>query len=75
MRGMGCALYIRCALSIHQKECRKSLGCALYIGASYLPKNTALFSFLWCLDPNLGHGLLLTTFIGHTMLGKTPLDE
>jgi hypothetical protein len=34
MRGM------RCALSIHQKECRKSLGCALYIGALYLPENT-----------------------------------
>jgi hypothetical protein len=35
---MGCALYIRCALSIHQNECRKSLGCALYIGARYLKK-------------------------------------
>jgi hypothetical protein len=32
MCGMGCALYIRCALSIHQQECRKSLGCALSIG-------------------------------------------
>jgi hypothetical protein len=32
---MGYALYIRCALSIHQKECRKSLGCALYIGTRY----------------------------------------
>jgi hypothetical protein len=31
MRSMGCTLYIRCALSIHQKECRKSLGCALSI--------------------------------------------
>jgi hypothetical protein len=40
MRGMGCALYIRCALSIHHKECRKSLGCVLYIGARYLPENT-----------------------------------
>jgi hypothetical protein len=37
---MGYALYIRCALSIHQKECRKSLGYALYIGARYLPENT-----------------------------------
>jgi hypothetical protein len=37
---MGCVLYIRCALSIHQKECWKSLGCALYIGARYLPENT-----------------------------------
>jgi hypothetical protein len=27
MRGMGCALYIRCTLSIHEKECQKSLGC------------------------------------------------
>jgi hypothetical protein len=75
MRGMGCALYIRCALSIHQKECRKSFGCALYIGARYLPENTALFSFLWCLDLTLVHDLFLITFIGHTMLGKTPLDE
>jgi hypothetical protein len=37
---MGCALCIRCALSIHQKECRKSLGCVLYIGACYIPENT-----------------------------------
>jgi hypothetical protein len=37
---MWCALYIRCALSIHQKKCRESLGCALYIGARYLPENT-----------------------------------
>jgi hypothetical protein len=39
---MGCALYIRCALSKHQKECRKSLGCALYIGVHYLPGNTVI---------------------------------
>jgi hypothetical protein len=31
MRGMGCALYIGCALSIHQKECR------------YLPENTVIY--------------------------------
>jgi hypothetical protein len=36
MCGMGCAL------SIHQKEYRKSLGCALYIGARYLPENTVI---------------------------------
>jgi hypothetical protein len=29
-----------CALSIHQKDSRKRLGCALYIGARYLPENT-----------------------------------
>jgi hypothetical protein len=29
---VGCTLYIRCALSIHQKECQESLGCALYTG-------------------------------------------
>jgi hypothetical protein len=34
MCGMGCALYIRCALSIHQKECQKVWG------ARYLPENT-----------------------------------
>jgi hypothetical protein len=38
MRDMGCAL------SVHQKECQKSLGCALYIGARYLPENTVLLS-------------------------------
>jgi hypothetical protein len=32
VRGMGCALYIRCALSVHQMECRKSLVCALSTG-------------------------------------------
>jgi hypothetical protein len=37
MRGMGCAL------SIHKKKCRKSLGCALYIGARYLPENMVNF--------------------------------
>jgi hypothetical protein len=37
MRGMGCAL------SIHQKECIKSLRCALYVGARYLPENTVLY--------------------------------
>jgi hypothetical protein len=42
MRGMGCALYIRCALYIHQKECRKSLG------ARYLPENTVIYFFLRC---------------------------
>jgi hypothetical protein len=31
MCGMGCMLHIRCALSIHQKECQKSLACTLYI--------------------------------------------
>jgi hypothetical protein len=43
---MGCALYIRCALSIHQKERRKSLGCALYIGARYVPENTVIWNKL-----------------------------
>jgi hypothetical protein len=33
-----------CALSIQQKECLKSLGCALYIGARYLPENTVILS-------------------------------
>jgi hypothetical protein len=42
---MGCGLYIRCALSIHQNECRKGLGCALYIGARYLPENTVILKF------------------------------
>jgi hypothetical protein len=41
---MGCPLYVRCALSIHQKKFRKSLGCALYIGARYLPENALISS-------------------------------
>jgi hypothetical protein len=36
MRGMGCAL------SIHQKECQKSLGCVLYISARYLSENMVI---------------------------------
>jgi hypothetical protein len=47
MHGMGCALYIRCALSIHKKVCRKSLGCALYIGARYIPENTVIYLIIW----------------------------
>jgi hypothetical protein len=45
MRGMGCAL------SIQQNECRKSLGCALYIGARYLPENTVIADELVKLNP------------------------
>jgi hypothetical protein len=56
---MGCALYIRCALSMHLKEFRKSLGCALYIGARYLPENTVHFHFLvLCYITLLVHGIL-----------------
>jgi hypothetical protein len=35
-----------CVLSIHQNKCQKSLGCALYIGALYLPENTVLVSIV-----------------------------
>jgi hypothetical protein len=41
MRGMGCAL------SVHKKECRKSLKCALYIDARYLPENTVVYFLLY----------------------------
>jgi hypothetical protein len=51
---MGCVLYIRCALSIHKKECRKNLGCALYIGARYLPENTVIYKIHWA-TPFLGN--------------------
>jgi hypothetical protein len=47
MRDMGCAL------SIHQKECRKSLGCALYIGARYLPENTVTINISFQQHSNL----------------------
>jgi hypothetical protein len=49
MRGMGCAL------SIHQKECRKSLGCTLYICARYLQENT-VFKNLFCAKGNTKAG-------------------
>jgi hypothetical protein len=35
MRGMGCLLYIRCALSIHQKNVEKVWG-ALYTSVSVI---------------------------------------
>jgi hypothetical protein len=41
MCGMGCTL------SVHQKECRKSLGCAFYIGARYLLENTVIAFCVW----------------------------
>jgi hypothetical protein len=62
MRGMGCALYIRCTLSIHQKECRRSLGCALYIGARYLPENTVLASQAESINT---YSLYFSSFLGY----------
>jgi hypothetical protein len=37
---LGCALYIRCAVSIHHKGCGKVWGARYTLGARYLPKNT-----------------------------------
>ena len=35
-----CALYVRCALSVLQKECRKVLGARYTLGARYRSENT-----------------------------------
>ena len=37
-----------CALSIHQKECRKSLGCALYIRCALSIEKYGKFTLLIC---------------------------
>jgi hypothetical protein len=37
---LGCALYIRCAVSIHHKGCGIVWGARYTLGARYLPKNT-----------------------------------
>jgi hypothetical protein len=39
---LGCALYIRCAVSIHHKGCGKVWGARYTLGARYLPKNTVV---------------------------------
>jgi hypothetical protein len=48
MRGIHqkeCRKSLGCALSIHKKECRKSLGCALYIRCALSIENTVLCFF------------------------------
>jgi len=40
-----CALYVRCALSALQKECRKVWGSRYMLGARYPSENT-VFNFL-----------------------------
>jgi len=35
-----CALYVRCVLSVLQKECRKVLGARYMLGARYRSENT-----------------------------------
>jgi len=37
-----CALYVRCALSVLQKECRKVWGARYMLGARYRSENTVL---------------------------------
>ena len=37
-----CALYVRCALSVLQKECRKVWGARYTLGARYWSENTVL---------------------------------
>ena len=39
---MGCALYVRCALSVLQKECRKVWGARYTLGARYQSENTVI---------------------------------
>jgi len=39
-----CALYVRCALYVLQKECRKVWGARYTLGARYRPENTVIIS-------------------------------
>jgi len=41
-----CALYVRCALSVLQKECRKVWGARYTLGARHRSENTVYYSFL-----------------------------
>ena len=38
-----CALYVRCALSVLQKDCRKVWGARYTLGARYRSENTVLY--------------------------------
>jgi len=40
-----CALYVRCALSVLQKECRKVWGARYTLGARYRSENTLIYAF------------------------------
>ena len=39
-----CALHVRCALSVLQKECRKVWGARYTLGARYQSENTVIIS-------------------------------
>jgi hypothetical protein len=70
---MGCALYIRSALSIHKKECRKILGCALYIGTRYLPENAVIILIgceLWLQCGNPLAGVLVMKVVSVRCFGR-----
>ena len=41
-----CALYVRCALSVLQKECRKVLGARYTLGARYRLENMVMWMLL-----------------------------
>ena len=41
-----CALYVRCALSVLQKECRKVWGARYTLGACYRSENTVQIKLL-----------------------------
>jgi hypothetical protein len=60
-------LEVGCALSIHQKECRKSLGCVIYIGARYLPENTVI-PVITCGHKTVNVFLFLPPFWPHEWL-------
>jgi hypothetical protein len=77
---MECALYIRGALSIHQKKCRKSLGCALSTGkygniyvtharthAHVLIKLFSLLQFLYALQKTVSVSTSGAQFSEHTV--------
>ena len=41
-----CALYVRCALSVLQKECRKVWGARYTLGARYRSENTVIYIYV-----------------------------
>ena len=57
-----CALYVRCALSVLQKECRKVWGARYTLGVRYRLENTVYFHRYFCL-PRYKCLLLLFTQI------------
>jgi hypothetical protein len=70
---MGCASYIRCPLSTHQKECRKSLGCALSNIQKFYMVLTVRLCFIWITQQTATFALVLFNRGGECLLCSTDL--